>query len=218
MDRSPHIQQLLGSIADKLRADQAALAIIVRHVLNAPESRFQRVDVDGFNGGPDIYPLPRTELPRFMRMAGLERWHTSTWLRFNAAGRLGSDAPFDTPRPSPEADARLDRLSQKLWANCSLSMPRMFINGSPCYLFNARELVGLLTHARDICRQSTEWAITGPRLVAPGAAGSARAADAPAVPGAFDTPDAPEQPNVPPSPYAKDISQPKPSAQRRSRP
>lgn len=154
MSDSPFLQSLLRGIERNAEADRAVLEQLVFRTVTHPVSGFRSLEVKGV----ELFPLTKGEMFRFLRQSGLERWHTSTWLKFDAKGELESDVGMAININGPETDARLLLLTEKVWLNMSVEHPPGRLDdGTLLMVFRAQHLVTLLELARDIARRNPDW-------------------------------------------------------------
>tara|TARA_B100001105_G_scaffold253545_1_gene247330 strand:- start:1277 stop:1846 length:570 start_codon:yes stop_codon:yes gene_type:complete len=152
---SPFLQSLLRGIERNAEADKVVLEQLVFRTVTIPVSGFRSLDVNGV----ELFPLTKGKMFRFLRQSGLERWHTSTWLKFDAAGELESDVGMAININGPETDARLLQLTEKVWLNMSVGHPPGRLDdGTVLMVFREQHLVTLLEVARDIARRNPDWA------------------------------------------------------------
>lgn len=155
MSDSPFLQSLLRGIERNAEVDLAVLQKLVFRTLTNPMSGFLSLDVSGV----EHFPLTKGEVFRFLRETGLERWHTATWLKFDAGGEIVSDLGVDININGPEADARLLQLTEMVWVNMSVRHPPVHLDdGTLLIVLREHHLVTLLEVARDIARRNPDWA------------------------------------------------------------
>lgn len=155
MSDSPYLQSLLRSIARNADADRAVLEKLAHRTVTDPVSGFRSLCVMGV----ELFPLTKGDLFRLLRQSGLERWHTSTWLKFDAKGELESDVGMAININGPETDARLQQLTEKVWLSMAMEHPPVQrADGTVLMVIPGYHLVTLLEVARDIARRNPDWA------------------------------------------------------------
>jgi len=148
---SPYVNRLLDGILRRGEEDAKALKRIAQSVLDSPHGRFASVVADGRT----LYPMSRQDLFKFLRLSGIEQWHTSTWLTMDEDDTLDSDAPMADEQSN--ADARLAALTESIWRSYLIDSPPVAFRGMEVLVFGVNHLGVLLDDARDIARRNPDW-------------------------------------------------------------